>query len=376
MREWASLGVKRGARSRGLRLGSGGASKRDEGGGCWWWPPPPCEWRGAKRRAPAPAPPALPPPAVAANAVAPPLAAAPPAWGSSPTSWAVRGGGRKLSKMGLRMRPSLAYLAEEKYWRSGWDSEVQRKVGSLRMDLLRLSDRPDRPGGPDRNGGCEVQGEGASAPPDDDAAWGSSGGARRGGGGGEEEDEAVDEACWELTSAAADEDEDMRTPVGGLMIGFLPPAASRDLWVRPSRLTGAARRPRTHSSSSGSEGGEGGGRAPCRCSSASCGGGAGGGECSSSSDWACVASEACESQDESSRLGLLEREDSAEDSWDECCDSALEPQEAALLLNRPLVALLAPLLSRAAAAAATVAAAAAWALGDGAGGGGGGSGSG
>lgn len=49
--------------------------------------------------------------------------------------------------MGLRMSPSLAYLAEEKYWRSGWDSEVQRKVGSLRMDRLRLSDRPDRPCG-------------------------------------------------------------------------------------------------------------------------------------------------------------------------------------------------------------------------------------
>lgn len=53
--------------------------------------------------------------------------------------------------MGLRMSPSLAYLAEEKYWRSGWDSDVQRKVGSLKMDRLRFSDRPERP--PGRNGG-------------------------------------------------------------------------------------------------------------------------------------------------------------------------------------------------------------------------------
>lgn len=35
IREWASLGVNRGARSNGLRLWSG-ASKRDEEG-CWWW---------------------------------------------------------------------------------------------------------------------------------------------------------------------------------------------------------------------------------------------------------------------------------------------------------------------------------------------------
>lgn len=48
-------------------------------------------------------------------------------------------------------------------------------------------------------------------------------------------------------------------------------------------------------------------------------------------------SEICESQEESSRLGLLEREDSPEESWKECCDTALEPQDAALLLNRPLL---------------------------------------
>lgn len=41
IREWASLGVKRGARSSGLRFGwrGGGASKRDAEGCCccWWW---------------------------------------------------------------------------------------------------------------------------------------------------------------------------------------------------------------------------------------------------------------------------------------------------------------------------------------------------
>lgn len=175
----------------------------------------------------------------------------------------------------------------------------------------------------------------------------------------------MDDACCELARAAAVEEEDKSTPVGGLMMGFLLAANSCSLWFRFSRPScGGTLRPRTRSGSSGSEGGDGG---------ASAGGGGGGGECSSGSDRACVASDACESQDESSRLGLLERDDSAEESWDECCDSALEPQDAALLLNRPLVALLVPLLSRALAAAA--AAAAAWTLGDGAGGGGGGSGS-
>lgn len=195
-----------------------------------------------------------------------------------------------------------------------------------------------------------------SAAPEDPADCGSSGG------GGEEEEEAVDDACCELASAAAVEEEDKSTPVGGLMIGFLPPVNSRSRWFRLSRPSGGTLRPRTRSGSSGSEGGDGG---------ASAGGGGGGGERSSGSDRACVASDACESQDESSRLGLLERDDSAEESWDECCDSALEPQDAALLLNRPLVALLALLLSRALAAAAATA----WTLGDGTGGGGGGGGS-
>lgn len=76
-----------------------------------------------------------------------------------------------------------------------------------------------------------------------------------------------------------------------------------------------------------------------------------------------MASDACESHDESSKLGLLDLEDSAEESWEEC-DTALEPQDAALLLNRPLAALLVLLLSRLAAVEGT--------LGVGAGGGGGG----
>lgn len=55
--------------------------------------------------------------------------------------------------MGLRMRPSLAYLAEEKYRCSGWDRDVQRKVGSRRIERFRLSDKLDSTDGPDRNGG-------------------------------------------------------------------------------------------------------------------------------------------------------------------------------------------------------------------------------
>lgn len=82
---------------------------------------------------------------------------------------------------------------------------------------------------------------------------------RRGGGGGEEEEEAVDEACWEFASA----EEDISTPVGGLMIGFLAPVVrvSLPLWLprptpcplRPRRLLSA-----NTCSGSGSEGGEGG----------------------------------------------------------------------------------------------------------------------
>lgn len=79
-----------------------------------------------------------------------------------------------------------------------------------------------------------------------------------------------------------------------------------------------------------------------------------------------MASEAWESHDESSRLGLLDLEDSAEESWEECCDTALEPQDAALLLNRPLAALLVLLLLLSRLAAVD------GAVGRGAGGGGGG----
>lgn len=53
--------------------------------------------------------------------------------------------------------------------------------------------------------------------------WGGCGGVRRGGG--EEDEEAVDEACWEFTSA----EEDISTPVGGLMIGFFIPVVSISL---------------------------------------------------------------------------------------------------------------------------------------------------
>lgn len=44
-------------------------------------------------------------------------------------------------------------------------------------------------------------------------------------GGGEEDEEAVDEACWEFTSV----EEDISTPVGGLMIGFLIPVGRGSL---------------------------------------------------------------------------------------------------------------------------------------------------
>lgn len=80
--------------------------------------------------------------------------AAPPAPPTpSPTSSGVRGGGRKLSNTGLRIRPSLAYLAEEKYCCFGWDRDVHRKVGSLRIERLLLSDKLGSTDGPGRNGG-------------------------------------------------------------------------------------------------------------------------------------------------------------------------------------------------------------------------------
>lgn len=54
--------------------------------------------------------------------------------------------------MGFRMRPSLAYLAEEKYCCSERHGDVQRKMGSLRMERLRLSCKLDNTEGPDRKG--------------------------------------------------------------------------------------------------------------------------------------------------------------------------------------------------------------------------------
>lgn len=89
--------------------------------------------------------------------------------------------------------------------------------------------------------------------------WRGCGGVRRGGGGGEEEEEAVDEACWELTRA----EEDINTPVAGLMMGFLAPVrVPLPLWLRLPRPTPCPLRPRrplstnTTCSGSGSEGGE------------------------------------------------------------------------------------------------------------------------
>lgn len=66
----------------------------------------------------------------------------------------------------------------------------------------------------------------------------------------------MDEACWEFTSA-----EDISTPVGGLMIGFLAPVVrvSLTLWLpRPTPCPLRPRRLLSANSGSGSEGGEGG----------------------------------------------------------------------------------------------------------------------
>lgn len=57
--------------------------------------------------------------------------------GAKPTSSGVSGGGRKLSNIGLRIRPSLAYLAEEKYCGSDLEcfKEVHLNVGSRKIDF-------------------------------------------------------------------------------------------------------------------------------------------------------------------------------------------------------------------------------------------------
>lgn len=100
--EWASLGVNRGALSRGLLL-------------CMSNRVP--EWRENRR----------------AGAVAPGVEKP----DAKPTSSGVSGGGLKLSNIGLRISPSLAYFAEEKYCGSDLECfrEVQRNVGSRRIDL-------------------------------------------------------------------------------------------------------------------------------------------------------------------------------------------------------------------------------------------------
>lgn len=101
--ECASLGVNLGALRRGLRLCR---SKRVP------------EWSGENSRA----------------EVAVPAGEKP---GANPTSSGVSGGGRKLSNIGLRIRPSLAYLAEEKYCGSDLEcfKEVHLNVGSRRIDF-------------------------------------------------------------------------------------------------------------------------------------------------------------------------------------------------------------------------------------------------
>ncbi len=328
MREWAGLGLKKGGRSRGLRFWSG-VSNRDEW--CWWWLWWGWWWRGEKSLEPVPAAPPGPwnPP----DATPPP----PGPGGMRPTSSAVSGGGRKLSKVGLRIRPSFAYLAEEKYLFSAHDKDFQRKVGSRSMER-RLSWELESIGGVGRKGAmeCDIHGEwewcsGAL----DEAPWGGWGGLRRGGGGGEEDDDAVEEACW---------DPACETPVAGLMMAcFLPRATKAPrLWLWPLRPR-LLRSINTIWSGSGSDGGDGGCEARCMLASVSPWEA---GEWSASSERAWVPSEAWESQEESSRLGLLERDDSPEESWEECCETALEPQDAALLLNLPLLVLLLQLLLR------------------------------
>ena len=56
---------------------------------------------------------------------------------AKPTSSGVSGGGRKLSNIGLRIRPSLAYFAEEKYCGSDLEcfKEVHLNVGSRKIDF-------------------------------------------------------------------------------------------------------------------------------------------------------------------------------------------------------------------------------------------------
>lgn len=289
-----------------------------------------------------------------------------------PTSSAVSGGGRKLSKTGLRMRPSLAYFADEKH--SGlWEgADDQRKVGSRKMER-RLSWHEACMEAPERNGGMPrgmIHEEwGWWSPTPAGLAEEPDGGCCPGpstcwGGGGDDPEGTAEEAWCAPTC-----EDDMRMPVAGLMMVFFlgPIRPPLPLLTNPAPLlTPCPRRPRLPRSMS---------LAACSCSCSDGGeegregcimGGSSRsspwdepGERSGSSERACVPSEACESQEESSRLGELEREDSPDESCEECCETALEPHEAALLLKRPPLLVLLLQLPPAAAAAATAAATAA-----------------
>lgn len=256
--ECASLGVKRGARSSGLLL-------------CTSNLVPGCS--GAKRRAEAAGPGAGKP-------------------GAKPTSSGVSGGGRKLSKMGLRMRPSLAYFAEEKYCGSAREcfSDVHRKVGSRRMDL-RL---PCRAAGAGRKGeasgmvGGRSQGVWSGRP----GAGCSGGGGLRSGGGGEAE-----ACCWGAPCRA-----------DSFLVALDPKLLSDTEYLLPRRSLPSV---------------------SAACDTGSGAWASGGSPCSSGSPR--ISSEACESV-EVSTLGLLEREES-EDACEERCEAALDfsddPQDAA-----------------------------------------------
>lgn len=155
IREWASLGVNLGARNRGLLLCISNLVP---------------EWRGENRRAGA----------------ADPGAEKPEA---KPTSSGVNGGGLKLSNIGLRMRPSLAYFAEEKYCDSDLEClrEVHRNVGSRRMDF-RFSCMGAADEGRKGEARGIVGGMSHGAWSEMLAVGWSGGGGVRSGGGGEEED--------------------------------------------------------------------------------------------------------------------------------------------------------------------------------------------
>lgn len=122
----------------------------------------------------------------------------------------------------------------------------------------------------------------------------------------------MEEACWD----PAREDDDSSTP--GLITDFVLPSASptRDAGLPPvAPWPCLPLLPRAISTGcSGSDGGEGG--CDVWSSPASCSPGDDG-EASGSSETTCVCSDTWESQEES-RLGLEEREESPEESWDEC----------------------------------------------------------